>query len=51
MTPVLHVLNSLIDWLGFKDCSYPSLLHANKDGYAIDNQEMNLGKDCRLGVL
>ena len=44
----LHVLNSLIDWLGFTDCAYPSLLHANKDGYALDNQQMSLGKQCRF---
>lgn len=45
----VYVLNDLIEWLGFVDCKYESLLHANKDGYKSDQQIMSLGKNCRYG--
>ena len=42
----VEVLNDLIEWLGFVDCRYESLLHSNKDGYGIDRQQVSLGKNC-----
>lgn len=43
----LHVLNDLLDWMGFQGCQYDKLLHSNKDGYAQDGTRVNLGKKCR----
>jgi hypothetical protein len=43
----MRVLNELIEWLGFIDCRYESLLHSNRDGYGVDRQEVTLGKNCR----
>jgi hypothetical protein len=43
----VEVLNDLIEWLGFEDCKYDSLLHSNKNGYGIDRQRMFLGENCR----
>jgi len=41
------VLNELIEWLGYVDCKYDSLLHSNKNGYGVDSETMFLGKKCR----
>lgn len=41
------VLNDLIEWLGFVDCKYKSLLHSNKDGYGVDRNDFSLGTNCR----
>jgi len=43
----LYVLNDVIEWLGFKDCRFSHLLHANKDGYGADTMKEYLGEDCR----
>jgi len=43
----VEVLNELIEWLGFVDCRYESLLHSNVDGYGVDGQAISLGKNCR----
>jgi len=42
----LYVLNEMIEWLGFKGCQFPSLLHSNKDGYGVDFQKYSLGDHC-----
>uniref|UniRef100_A0A7S3PY43 Protein-tyrosine sulfotransferase n=1 Tax=Chaetoceros debilis TaxID=122233 RepID=A0A7S3PY43_9STRA len=42
----LPVLNDLIEWLGFRDCKFESLLHSNKDGYKVDRTKMSLGQNC-----
>lgn len=41
------VLNDLIEWLGFVDCSYETLLHSNKDGYGADRNNVSMGSRCR----
>jgi len=43
----LEVLNDLIDWLGFRYCKYPRLLHENKNGYELDRKYFDLGRYCR----
>lgn len=43
----VHVLNGVLDWLGFEGCRFPGLLHANKNGYGVDTQKYSLGDDCR----
>lgn len=45
----IDVFNDLIEWLGFVDCKYTSLIHSNKDGYRTDREVMPLGKNCRYG--
>ena len=43
----LQVLNDLIEWLGFRNCRYTSILHQNKDNYALDStNSISLGKNC-----
>ncbi len=44
----LPVLNDLVDWLGFRDCKFTSLIHSNKDGYGKDGTKLSLGKKCIL---
>ena len=44
----LMVLNELIEWLGFVNCTFSSLLHSNKDGYGNDSSQVSLGDHCRL---
>jgi hypothetical protein len=41
------VLNDLIEWLGFVDCKYKTLLHSNKNGYGVDRNDFSLGPNCR----
>lgn len=43
----LPTLNNMIEWLGFKKCQFPSLLHSNKNGYGTDNQKYSLGDHCQ----
>ena len=43
----LKVLNDLVEWLGFKHCRFPFLLHENKDNYALDvSNTFTLGENC-----
>jgi hypothetical protein len=44
----LMVLNDLIEWLGFENCAFSSLIHSNKNGYRMDSSEISLGEDCHL---
>eukprot|EP00559_Dactyliosolen_fragilissimus_P002643 CAMPEP_0184868138 /NCGR_PEP_ID=MMETSP0580-20130426/29280_1 /TAXON_ID=1118495 /ORGANISM="Dactyliosolen fragilissimus" /LENGTH=225 /DNA_ID=CAMNT_0027368817 /DNA_START=488 /DNA_END=1165 /DNA_ORIENTATION=- len=43
----LEVLNDLIQWLGFKNCKYPRLLHENKNKYGVDRELFDLGNHCK----
>jgi len=43
----LRVLNEMVEWLGFKDCQFSSLIHSNKDGYGHDTQKYSVGDYCR----
>eukprot|EP00553_Chaetoceros_curvisetus_P010063 CAMPEP_0204621742 /NCGR_PEP_ID=MMETSP0717-20131115/7388_1 /ASSEMBLY_ACC=CAM_ASM_000666 /TAXON_ID=230516 /ORGANISM="Chaetoceros curvisetus" /LENGTH=225 /DNA_ID=CAMNT_0051636223 /DNA_START=121 /DNA_END=798 /DNA_ORIENTATION=- len=42
----VEVLNELIDWLGFQNCRFETLLHENRDGYGMDGTKVSLGKNC-----
>lgn len=44
----LAVLNDTLEWLGFRECEYKSLIHSNKDGYGKDTTKLSLGKRCHL---
>ena len=44
----LPVLNDLVQWLGYRNCLFKSLIHSNKDGYGKDETKLSLGKNCRL---
>lgn len=44
----LVVLNDLIEWLGYRNCKFTSLIHSNKDGYGKDTTKLSLGKHCHL---
>ena len=47
-TKDIHIINDVIDWLGFKGCNFERTLHENHDGYGIDRSKINLGDYCRL---
>lgn len=48
-TTDVSIINDLISWLGYTDCSFAQLLHENKDGYQRDAvTDINLGSQCRL---
>jgi hypothetical protein len=43
----VEILNEVVKWLGFDQCSFNTLLHENFDGYGHDNEtKIDLGKDC-----
>jgi len=45
----ISVLNSVVEWLGFKDCNFTSIAHENHDGYHRDKKFRNpfVGSNCR----
>ena len=45
----MSVLNSVVEWLGFKDCNFTSIAHENHDGYHRDEKFRNpfVGSNCR----
>jgi len=44
----VQILNELIQWLGFKDCSFHRLLEENTQGISRDDQTVtDLGRNCR----
>lgn len=42
----INILNDVVDWLGFKNCSFQSVLHENLNGYGHD-YETHVGLDER----
>jgi len=43
----VDVLNEVIEWLGFKNCRFNTILHENHDGYQPDRERhLNLDDDC-----
>ena len=44
----LNVLNDLVEWLGFRQCTFSSLIHSNHDGYGKDQTKLSLGDRCHL---
>jgi len=45
-TKNISVLNDLLDWLGYKECHFKSLVHANHDGYGADWSNPQIGDEC-----
>jgi len=45
-TKNISILNDLLDWLGYKECHFKSLVHANHDGYGLDQTDPQIGDDC-----
>ena len=45
-TTDVSILNDLLDWLGYEDCHYQSILHENHDGYDLDQTDPHLGEQC-----
>ncbi|GFH56554.1 predicted protein [Chaetoceros tenuissimus] len=46
-----NVLNDVVSWLGFQQCQFSQLLHANdhsEGGYSEDQTVLNLGKECHF---
>lgn len=44
----LHILNDVLDWLGFENCRFNALYHENHDRYKQDvSTKIQLGKNCR----
>ena len=45
----MSLLNSVVEWLGFKDCNFTSIAHENHDGYHRDEKFRNpcVGSNCR----
>lgn len=47
----VNVLNDVVSWLGFQQCQFSQLLHANdhgQGGYSEDQTVLDLGKDCHF---
>ena len=43
------VLNKVVDWMGFENCAFNSLVHENHDRYEHDTTtEIHLGDNCRI---
>jgi len=43
----ISVLNDLLDWLGYKECHFKSLVHANHGGgYGLDQTDPQIGGEC-----
>ena len=41
-------LNHVLDWLGFEDCAFNTIVHENHDGYLVDKtSKLNVGEKCR----
>jgi hypothetical protein len=47
MTLALQKFNTMVDWLGFRGCTFPQLRHANNKKYGIDQTQFDLGPDCK----
>ena len=44
----VNVFNDVVDWLGFEDCSFDTLLHENRGGFSHDEEtEVDVGEKCR----
>ena len=45
----LQVLNDLVEWLGFENCTFSTLLHQNRENYELDvSNTFSLGDNCTL---
>jgi len=45
----VEVLNSLVEWLGFENCRFKSIVHENHDGLGRDSEtDIGLKSNCRL---
>jgi len=47
----VDVLNDVVSWLGFQQCQFSQLLHANdhgQGGYSEDQTVLDLGKECHF---
>jgi hypothetical protein len=43
----VNELNDVIDWLGYKHCSFNAIAHDNENGYDVDNSTIiDLGHHC-----
>ncbi len=42
----VSVLNDVLDWLGFENCSFKKILHENINGYQHDSSEISIGENC-----
>ncbi len=46
-TKDVEILNSVVDWLGYKSCRFEKIAHENDGGYATDKETvLDLGDDC-----
>lgn len=42
-----RILNKVLDWLGYENCKFNTILHENHDGYEIDTEHtLDLGANC-----
>ena len=43
----VEVLNSVVEWMGYKHCQFNNIVHENDKGYATDTQTvLRVGDDC-----
>lgn len=43
----VSILNNVLDWLGFENCSFNTIIHENHDTFGRDNSNLDLGPQCR----
>ncbi len=43
----VSILNEVLDWLGFENCAFSSVIHENHDRFGHDDTTLSLGKKCR----
>lgn len=47
-TKDVGVLNEIVEWLGYENCTFKEIAHENDGGYATDNTtNLDLGDKCR----
>ena len=45
-TKNVTVLDDVLAWLGYKDCKFEYIVHANQDGYGLDWTNPHIGDGC-----
>ena len=47
----VSIINDVVQWLGFEQCTFDNIVHENHDGYERDQStKIDLGANCKLSV-
>lgn len=43
----VSIINNIVDWMGYRKCHFPKVLHDNSHGYATgDSSDLKIGQKC-----